>query len=246
MPGVHLVAAYAHGLDMVLGQKGVTGKQGELKVASDLVERKPVAGNITTGDALYCEREYCKKVIKARGDYLVIVKHNQPDLREDIELAFTSPEVGEEYRSAEKVVRHGDRTEVRRLSATSALNEYLDWPGVRQVCRIERKVEQKGKSTRDLRYAITSLGEQVGPAALLQYVRGHWRIENRLHYVRDVTMGEDASQVRTGSAPEVMAALRNVVLGILRLMGVTNIAAAIRQISWTPGQALTILGLRTR
>ena len=86
-------------------------------------------------------------------------------------------------------------------------------------------------------------GRETGPGKLLEYVRGHWGIENRLHYVRDVTLGEDASQVRTGAAPQVMAALRNVVLGLLRSGGETNIAAAIRRIGWAPGQALAILGL---
>ena len=86
-------------------------------------------------------------------------------------------------------------------------------------------------------------GGETGPGKLLEYVRGHWGIENRLHYVRDVTLGEDASQVRTGAAPQVMAALRNVVLGLLRSGGETNIAAAIRRIGWAPGQALAILGL---
>jgi len=203
----------------------------------------PLKGKVTTGDALYCEREYCRKVIKAGGAYLVIVKANQPTLYEDIGLAFDRRVVGEEYRFTKDVGHHGDRREVRRLWSTSALTEYLDWPGAQQVMKIEREVEQKGKKTRDVRYAITSLGAHVGPEALLQYVRGHWRIENRLHWVRDVTMGEDASQVRKGSAPQVMAVLRNVVLGILRLMGVPNIAAAIREISWTSGQALRVLGL---
>ena len=129
------------------------------------------------------------------------------------------------------------------MRATEALNEYLDWPGVRQVCQVRRRVEQKGSVSMETRYAITSLGRETGPGKLLEYVRGHWGIENRLHYVRDVTLGEDASQVRTGAAPQVMAALRNVVLGLLRSGGETNIAAAIRRIGWAPGQALAILGL---
>lgn len=203
----------------------------------------PLGGKVTTGDALYCQRDYCRKVMEAGGAYLVIVKANQPTLYEDIGLAFDTPVFGEEYRFTEDVGHHGDRQEVRRLWSTGALRGYLDWPGAQQVMKIEREVEQKGKMTCDVRYAITSLGDHVGPEALLGYVRGHWRIENRLHWVRDVTMGEDASQVRKGSAPQVMAVLRNVVLGILRLMGVPNIAAAIREISWTSGQALRGLGL---
>lgn len=103
--------------------------------------------------------------------------------------------------------------------------------------------ELKGKVSSEVRYAITSLGESVEAAQLLRLVRGHWSIENRLHYVRDMTFGEDKSQVRTGSAPEVMAALRNVVIGVLRAAGWTNIAAGLRNIGWQPGAALRLLGL---
>jgi predicted transposase YbfD/YdcC len=117
---------------------------------------------------------------------------------------------------------------------------------VGQVCKVERVFVRKGKTTREVRYAITSLGAEVGAARLLCHIRGHWGIENRLHYVRDVTLGEDASQVRTGSAPEVMAALRNVVLGVLRQAGWSNIAAALRHNAWQRGAALELLGIKPR
>ena len=90
---------------------------------------------------------------------------------------------------------------------------------------------------------MTSLGPNTTPADLLRLWRGHWAIENRLHYVRDVTFGEDASQVRSGAAPEVLAALRNTVIGLLRAAGHTNIAAARRQMAWQPGAALQLLGI---
>ena len=212
-------------------------------MASEVIDMVPLKGKVITGDALYCQREYSRKVMEAEGDYLVIVKGNQPTLYEDIELAFAEPVLGEEYRFTEERGRHGDRQEVRRLWSTTALSEYLDWPGARQVCKIEREVERKGKVSHDLRYAITSLGEHVGPDRLLKHVRGHWGIENKLHYVRDVTLGEDASQVRRGSAPQVMAVFRNILLGILRLMGATNIAGTVREIGWKPGEALRILRL---
>ena len=215
-----------------------------------------MAGNVITGDALYCQRDYCQQLLDAGGDYLVIVKKNQRELYDAIALAFAEPVWGAQYRQARRRGRHGGRWETRQLRATEALNEYLDWPGVRQLpgqvrqldrvpsLRLgRRRVEQKGSVSMETRYAITSLGRETGPGKLLEYVRGHWGIENRLHYVRDVTLGEDASQVRTGAAPQVMAALRNVVLGLLRSGGETNIAAAIRRIGWAPGQALAILGL---
>jgi predicted transposase YbfD/YdcC len=128
--------------------------------------------------------------------------------------------------------RHGDRLEVRRLWSSTALNDYLKWPGLKQVLKIEREAEKKGQKESQVRYAITSLEPRVGAKKLLSLVRGHWAIENQLFRVRDVTLGEDASQVRKGSAPEVMAALRNTILALLRRSGVTNVAAAIRQNGW--------------
>jgi predicted transposase YbfD/YdcC len=203
----------------------------------------PVAGRLVTGDALYCQRGLCRQVLDAGGDYLVIVKENQPRLYADIDLLFVEPPPGEVFATAERWDRHGDRHDVRTLWASSALRGYLDWPGARQVCRIERASTRKGKTTREVRYAVTSLDERTGPAALLGHVRGHWGIENRLHYVRDVTFGEDASQVRTGSAPQVLAALRNTAIGLLRQAGWTNIAAALRHTGWQPGAALALLGI---
>ena len=206
-----------------------------------------MAGNLITGDALYCQRDYCRQLLEAGGDYLVIVKKNQRELYDAIALAFVKPVWGGKYRQARRRSRHGDRWETRQLRVTEALSEYLkeclDWPGVRQVCQVRRRVEQKGQTTIETRYAITSLGAESGPGKLLEYVRGHWGIENRLHYVRYVTLGQDASRVRSGAAPQVMAAFRNVALGPLSSIGESNIAAAIRRIGWAPGQALAILGL---
>ena len=159
-------------------------------------------------------------------------------------MCFDLPVAGQRYRYAETSDRHGNRAERRRLWATDMLSAYLDWPGHRQVMKVESWRKVKVKTTRQVRYAITSLDARTPADRLLQLVRGHWGIENGLHYVRDVTMGEDGSNVRTGSAPQVMAALRNVVIGILRLSGATNIASAIRTIGWQHNGALKILGLR--
>lgn len=99
-----------------------------------------------------------------------------------------------------------------------------------QVCRLERVFRSKGEEVREVAYAITSVGaELVDAAVLLSWWRGHWGIENRLHWVRDVSMGEDQSRVRSGSAPQAMAALRNAALSVLRLAGVSNVAEALRE-----------------
>jgi len=208
-----------------------------------LLAALPLRGRLVTADALYCQRKVCAQIREAGGHYLIIVKANQPQLYADIRLLFTEPPVGEHFAVAEQRSQHGGRHEVRRLRASTALREYLDWPGVQQVCEITRTVTQHGNPSSEVRYAITSLAERVQAPTLLGHVRGHWGIENRLHYVRDVTFGEDASQVRSAAAPEVLAALRNAVLGLLRNAGWDNIAAALRHTAWTPGAALQLLGL---
>jgi len=217
--------------------------EGELSKAYDLLASLPLRDQLLTGDALYCQRAVCRQTVESQGDYLVIVKANQKSLYEDIEYLFAEPPPGEQFGQVAQLHRHGDRREMRRLWASSALCGYLDWPGVAQVCKVERRTERKGKVSEEVRYAITSLGSEVKPEQLLRHIRGHWAIENRLHYVRDVTFGEDASQVRTGGAPQVMAALRNVVISILRAEGWNNIAAGLRYTGWRPREALRLLGL---
>ena len=138
---------------------------------------------------------------------------------------------------------HG-RRERRTLSVTTALNGYLDWPGIGQVGRIESDVERDGKRTAETRYFITSVPRAVaGAEGLLGWSRGHWTIENGSHYVRDVSLGEDASRIRKGSGPEVMAALRNLAIGLLRSTGASNIAEAMRRSAARVGDLFTRLGI---
>jgi predicted transposase YbfD/YdcC len=137
---------------------------------------------------------------------------------------------------------HG-RLEVRTLRLTSVLTKRQDWAGLKQGFELTRERTEKGKKTVEVVHGITSLGRDRADAGrLLGLVREHWAIENGLHYRRDVTMGEDASRVRKGNAPEVMAALRNSVIGLLS--GVRDgLAAAIRRMGNCFDQALSLLGL---
>lgn len=116
---------------------------------------------------------------------------------------------------------HG-RIETRRIAVRTKLPSRLDekWPGLTAICRIERLREMKACCTRQVIYAITSLpADKLEPASLLQLSRDHWQIENRLHYVRDVTFGEDACRVRSGSAPRALAEIRNAALTLIRRTG---------------------------
>lgn len=215
--------------------------QSELSEAPALLARVPLAGRVVTGDALYCQRSVCQQVMAAGGNYLFTVKGNQPALHAAIALVFADPPLDEQFATAVTMNRHGDRHEQRQVWSSTALNDYLGWPGVRQVCKRESMVRHKGKTTRAVRYAVTSLDTPV--AALLAQWRGHWTIETRLHWVRDETLGEDRSTIRTGSAPRVMAGLRNVVIALLRGAGWTNIAAGVRHHGWQPDAALIVLGI---
>jgi hypothetical protein len=133
------------------------------------------------------------------------------------------------------------------LRATTALNEYLDWPGIGQVGEVTCQVDQDGERTEATRYFITSAPRAVvGASGLLGWTRGHWSIENGSHYVRDVTFGEDASRVRKGSGPEVLAALRNAAIGLLRSTGVTNLAEALRRNAARVDELFTKLGILKR
>ncbi len=140
--------------------------------------------------------------------------------------------------------KHGDRVERRVLWVSSMLVGYSDWPHLAQVCRLERHVTRHGRVSREIAYAVTSLpAYEATPQQLLAYWRGHWGIENRLRWVRDVTFDEDRCQVRMGAAPQVMAALRNLTIGLLRLAGTLNIAAALRRNVARPAEALALMGI---
>lgn len=143
--------------------------------------------------------------------------------------------------------RHGNRHEVRELVVSSELNEWAEWPSLGQVGQLTSTCTCKGKITRETSYIITSLtAQQASPGELLRLIRGHWGIENRVHWVRDVTFDEDRSQVRVGSGPQVMAALRNTAVSLLRLRGVRNIAAATRTCAWHAERALALVTSRKR
>ena len=171
-------------------------------------------------------------------------------MREDIALVKALSKLLEEtITEARTVDQHGGRIEERRLRASTALCGYVDWPGHQQVLEVERTITNKatGETRREVAYAITSLSQECATARqLLKLWREHWHIENRLHWVRDVTFDEDRSQVRVGRIPQVMAVLRNIAISLLRVSGAENIAAATRRYAARPALALAAVGLNLR
>jgi hypothetical protein len=138
---------------------------------------------------------------------------------------------------------HG-RLEKRTLRTTTILTKRQDWAGLKQGFELVRERTEKGKKTAEVVHGITSLSpERAAAQRLLGLTRGHWGIENELHYRRDVTLGEDASRVRKGVAPQVMAALRNSVLHVLSDVLAPSVAAAMRTMGNCLSQAFGLLGL---
>ena len=156
---------------------------------------------------------------------------------------WVAKEFRESRQSAETFDKGHGRIERRRLVTSTILNEHLDWPDVGQVCQITRTVQRQGTTTTEVDYAVTSVPRQQADASkILAWWRGHWGIENRLHWVRDMTFGEDASRIRNGSAPQILAAIRNAVIGLLRSEKTVNIAATLRENAWNPHRLLAKLG----
>lgn len=148
-----------------------------------------------------------------------------------------------EYKTFDK--GHG-RIEMRKIQTSTELNDYLEFPYVSQVFKVERTTYRlDGELLRsEVAYGITSLNpEQADAKRLLSLNRGHWCIENRLHWVRDVTFDEDRSQIRVGQGPRVMATLRNLAISLFRLNNLGNIAQALRKCSWNAEKALQYIGL---
>src|SRR5205085_11065565 len=229
----HLLAGLSHQLGLVLGQVAVSEKSNEITAFFDLIETLALEGLVITGDAMFTQRHIAEKIISKRGDYLLSVKANQPSLLEDIKQAFTDQWwMRDSLTEAKMTDAYGGRIEERILKVSTAMEGYSDWPGLRRVMKMERKITSKrtGVVRQEEAYAITSLDESRASAEkLLRLWREHWHIENKLHYVRDVTYREDKSQVRKGKIPEVMAALRNAAITLMRVEGATNIAAACRR-----------------
>jgi len=218
----------------------------EITAVESILPHLVLAGRLVTLDALLTQRHVAQTMVDKGGDSGMLVKENQPRLRAAIALVFTLPPLGDRQATARTIdIGHG-RIEQRHLTTREALVGDSDWPGLAQVFELGRHViiQKTGQERVEVVYGVTSLSsERATPGRLLDLVRGHWGIENKSHWVRDVTFDEDRSQVRCGSIPQVMAALRNTTIGLLRWAGHTNIAAACRRLAAQPAQALALIGI---
>jgi len=223
---------------LVLTQRGIEGGN-EIAAFTQTLDTLPdLRGVLISADALHTQREHATYLHGRGAYYLLTVKRNQPKLH----AALASLPWSAVDRRVVKQSGHG-RAEARSIAVLTAdsIPGIQDlFPHAVQVMRIIRSRTDKatGKRSREIVYAITSLDyRQADPGLLAGWLQGHWGIENRVHYVRDVTQGEDASRIRTGTGPQLMAALRNTDLNLARLRGETNIAASQRRNAWAGSTA---------
>jgi predicted transposase YbfD/YdcC len=238
---VHLLAAMDHTTRAVLAQRQVDGAPGEVPAFQPLLADLALAGAVVTADALHTHADAAEFLVTTKqAHYLFTVKANQPTLLERCAaLAWHNVPVADRTRGR----GHG-RVELCTLKAVTV--NHFGFPHAAQVLQVTRKVCDLGPRRWHtvLVYAITSLPfAQARPARLADLIRGHWTIENGLHWVRDVTFAEDASQLRTGTAPQVMASLRNLAIGVLSRAGPGNLATALRRHARDPARPLATLGI---
>jgi predicted transposase YbfD/YdcC len=237
---VHLLAVMEHTTRCVVGQADVDHTTNEIARFRPLLDGLDLAEAVVTADALHTQREHADWLVGVKhAAYVLLVKANQPTLHRQLRrLPWRDIPVADYTRDR----GHG-RVETRRLQVTTVAG--LDFPHATQAIRITRRVRPlTGRRWRTVTvYAVTSLtAAQASPARLADWIRGHWGIE-ALHHLRDTTFAEDASQVRTGTAPRAMASLRNLAIGMLRQHGHHNIAAALRRNARDATRVLPLLGI---
>ena len=231
----HLVAALAHGIGAVLGQVAVDEKSNEIPAVRELLKAfADLAGVVLTIDALHTQHDTAQVILDRGADYVMTVKGNMPTLHKQLKKL---PWAGIPSVSS---VSTGHGRRARRTIKVALAPAWIGFEGAAQVAQLRRTVVKKGKKTVEVVYLITS-DRSASPETLAAWVRGHWHIENKLHWVRDVTYQEDKSLVRTGNAPRVMASLRSLAISILRLDGHSNIAAANRHHARDPQRTLKLL-----
>ena len=218
------------------------GKTNEITMFSTLMAGIDIADALVTADALHTQKDHARYLIEQRGaHYLFTVKGNQPKLNAQLRRLPWA-----QVPAADTCIDRGHGRVERRSIKVVTVAAGLLFPHAAQAIQITRRV--RALNTRRWHtvtvYAITSLtAAQANPAQLADWARGHWSIENSLHWVRDVTFAEDHSQVRTGNGPQVMAGLRNLAISLIRMAGFTNIAATLRHTARDPSRSLRLLGI---
>src|SRR5712691_10357296 len=246
---LHLVSAFATTRRLVLGQQATEEKSNEITAIPALVERINLAGALVSIDAMGCNPNIAQGILDAKADYLLAVKDNQPTLHADVESYFeTAPPA--EVEKVETVDKDHGRFEVRNYTVSHVVNWYAaqrSYPGAPRfpqlttIAMVESRIERGDKIETERRSYISS--RALSAAAFAAAARGHWAIENKLHWILDVTFGEDLSRLRTGHGAKNMAVVRHFALNLVRQVAdKRSIKRRRKRAAWDPQYLLDILG----
>lgn len=246
---VHQLSCYEVATGIVLWHHNVSTKENEISALKPLLRPEQVQGRIFTLDAMHTQRWLCAQLHRWHGAYILLAKENQPGLREDIVDFFEDLQPDRRrWQQAETWDKGHGRLEHRQITCSPDLNDWFAkaWEGIEQVFRLERKIQipKSNHFRHEVIYGISNLPiTEAGPQRMLQLVRDHWAIENKLHYRRDVSFGEDGCQTRTGPVPGILAQLNSASLSLLDRMHVRNVARQMRYFDAHVDQALSLVCL---
>ena len=244
---MHQVSLYETQTGIVLKEHIVGDKENEVSRVGEFLKPQWIQGRIVSADAMYTQQGFCLGVTMGGGMYVLFAKGNQPTLQEDLHLFFEEPPLDcLDWRTASTCSSGHGRVEMRDLVASTELNDFLSrsWTGIAQVFRLRRRVCKPLICTQEVVYGFTSLpAAQAGPERLLEVIRNHWAIENRLHRRRDGTLQEDNCQVRKGMAPRTLTLLNSFLLALFDWLEVTNVASFMRTVAASPIRALRLFFL---
>jgi predicted transposase YbfD/YdcC len=244
-PEVWLVALYECQSGIVLAHKTYEGQGYETSAGLALLHPALVKGRIITTDSLHSYRKWCATVHIYGGYYLAIINDRNPSVLRDLEMFFHDNGIDRgEWQYYKNVHKGHGRLEVREIWTSTQMSDFFakEWAGSSQIFMIKRTIKDGDKERVEIVYGITNLSRNQADAKyLLELNQKHWYIENRLHYRRDVTLGEDASQVRVKGAPEVIAAINGGILALMDYLGVSNVAKQMRYYCANPREIIKLL-----
>jgi len=224
--GVYLLAAYLPSEALVLMEVAIAGRGKEQEAAPQVLKCLDLREKVVMGDALHTQRQVSIQIVESGGEYIWFAKGNQPQMEENIRLWF-EPDVQpipgmsfppKDFETAKETSKGHGRLETRTITVSSQLKDFLDWPYLEQVFKLERSFisTKTGEIQEQIEYGFTSLlREEIPPSQLLKHIRSYWGIENGLHYRRDATMREDYTRITKQNVSRSIACINNLVIGLL-------------------------------
>jgi predicted transposase YbfD/YdcC len=241
-PQKQVLHVYEAHTGIVLEQCPIAAEHNEVSTLKPLLTEVLCKGRILTTDAAQSYHEFGRQVTRLGGEVILFIKDNTPATRADLELFFEDPQADRRtWQSYAHVEKGHGRLERRQITTSPDLNDYLrrDWGEVGQVFRVERERTSRDKHSHEVVYGWTTLAhKRCSPERLAHLIRAHWAVENRLHWRRDATLGEDRCGVRFPPVAQMLAVLNSVVLSLMDLHHISNVARQRRRFSSHPDEAL--------